>query len=172
MLSEKIRELRRKSGLSQEELAEKLDVSRQAVSKWETGAAVPVPEKLVELSDFFGVTLDFLMRENSAGNINEKTGENFIDSENSDNRENTEEIPLKNENSEFKNRKAIGSALIGLAVGIAVPVGLAFLFGQRDEFIGSSAINISLNGLGIAVVIAAACAVAGIILLISSKFGR
>ena len=65
MLSEKIRGLRRKSGLSQEELADKLDVSRQAVSKWETGAAVPATETLVQLADFFDVSLDFLLRDNA-----------------------------------------------------------------------------------------------------------
>lgn len=172
MLSEKIRDLRRKSGLSQEELAEKLDVSRQAVSKWETGAAVPVPEKLVELSDFFGVTLDFLMRENSPKSAGEKISGNFIDSEVLDNRENPEEIPLKREIPPAKNRKTVGSALIGSAVWLSAFVGIAFLFGQRDEIAGSSAINISLNGTGIAVIIAAACAVIGIILLASSKFGR
>ena len=63
MLSEKIRELRKRSGLSQEELAERIDVSRQAVSKWELGSATPTADKLVELADLFGVSLDHLMRD-------------------------------------------------------------------------------------------------------------
>ena len=49
-LCEKLYELRRAAGLSQEELAERLNVSRQAVSKWENGAAQPELSKLVELS--------------------------------------------------------------------------------------------------------------------------
>lgn len=60
MLSEKIYALRRKSGLSQEALAEKIGVSRQAVSKWETGAATPEFDKLRALCACFGVTLDEL----------------------------------------------------------------------------------------------------------------
>lgn len=60
MLSEKIYELRRKNGLSQERLAEKIGVSRQAVSKWETGAATPELDKLRALCGCFGVTLDEL----------------------------------------------------------------------------------------------------------------
>lgn len=60
MLSEKIYELRRKDGLSQEALAEKIGVSRQAVSKWETGAATPELDKLRALCACFGVTLDEL----------------------------------------------------------------------------------------------------------------
>ena len=49
-LYEKLYELRRASGMSQEELAEKLGVSRQAVSKWESGATQPELSKLIELS--------------------------------------------------------------------------------------------------------------------------
>lgn len=63
MLSEKIYELRRRDGLSQEALAEKIGVSRQAVSKWETGAATPELDKLRALCSCFGVTLDELTGE-------------------------------------------------------------------------------------------------------------
>ncbi len=60
-LCEKLYELRRAAGLSQEELAEKLSVSRQAVSKWENGAAQPELSKLVELSRLYGVSVDVLL---------------------------------------------------------------------------------------------------------------
>lgn len=60
MLSENLYALRHKSGLSQEQLAEKIGVSRQAISKWETGASAPDLEKLRALSECFGVTLDQL----------------------------------------------------------------------------------------------------------------
>ena len=76
-LSEKICYCRRKAGLSQEVLAEVLGVSRQAVSKWETGDAVPEIGKLMSLAKTFGVTTDWLLSEeepeadenNSAGNF-------------------------------------------------------------------------------------------------------
>ncbi len=61
MLSEEIYQLRRKSGLSQEQLAEAIGVSRQAVSKWECGAATPELEKLMTLSTYFHVTMDELV---------------------------------------------------------------------------------------------------------------
>lgn len=54
-------ELRKQSGLSQQELAEALDVSRQAVSRWETGASAPSTEKLIELARLYGVPLDELV---------------------------------------------------------------------------------------------------------------
>ncbi|MDE7229419.1 MAG: helix-turn-helix domain-containing protein [Oscillospiraceae bacterium] len=161
MLSEKIRDLRRRSGLSQEELAEKLDVSRQAVSKWETGAAVPNPEKLVELSDCFGVTLDFLMRE--------KAGEGIGESGASDSRESTRDIPGKSERFSRKKRKAVGGFLLGVSAGAVLLIAVVFALGVRDVFNTSSTVNISMNGTGAAVIFAAVCAVAGIILLISSR---
>ena len=69
-LNENIRALRIDAGLSQDELAARLGVSRQSVSKWETGSATPELEKLTAMSGLFGVTLDELvygMRETEAG---------------------------------------------------------------------------------------------------------
>ena len=63
-LNEKIFENRKKLGLSQEDLANKLDVSRQTVSKWEVGSATPEVEKIVKLSDIFNVSVDYLVKEN------------------------------------------------------------------------------------------------------------
>ncbi|MBE6960269.1 MAG: helix-turn-helix transcriptional regulator [Ruminococcaceae bacterium] len=65
MLSEKIYKLRKNSGLSQEQLAEELNVSRQAVSKWESGTAVPESEKLVTISNFFEVSVDYLLKDDN-----------------------------------------------------------------------------------------------------------
>ena len=62
-IDQKLSELRRSRGLSQEELADALQVSRQAVGKWEGGRAVPELPKLVEICDFYGVPLDALVRE-------------------------------------------------------------------------------------------------------------
>ena len=53
MLSERIYQFRRNSGLSQEQLAEKIGVSRQAISKWESGISTPELEKLLALSECF-----------------------------------------------------------------------------------------------------------------------
>lgn len=63
MLSEKLYQLRKKSGLSQEQLAEQLNVSRQAISKWESGSAFPESEKLIIISNYFGVSVDYLLKD-------------------------------------------------------------------------------------------------------------
>ncbi|MBS7224123.1 MAG: helix-turn-helix transcriptional regulator [Clostridiaceae bacterium] len=60
---EKLQTLRRAKGLSQEQLAEALGVTRQAVSKWELNASLPDVEKLLVLSDFFQVSTDYLLKE-------------------------------------------------------------------------------------------------------------
>ena len=58
----KIQTLRKQRGLSQEQLAEILGVSRQAVSKWEAGQSVPDIDKIVLICDYFGVTTDYILR--------------------------------------------------------------------------------------------------------------
>ncbi len=61
---EKLQKLRKERGWSQEELASRIAVSRQAVSKWELGTAVPDTDNIVQLSELFGVTTDYLIKDN------------------------------------------------------------------------------------------------------------
>lgn len=61
---EKLQKLRKGRGWSQEELANRITVSRQAVSKWELGTAVPDTDNIVQLSELFGVTTDYLIKDN------------------------------------------------------------------------------------------------------------
>lgn len=60
---EKLQNLRRNAGMTQLELAEKLMVSRQAISKWETGTAIPDLENIIPICDLFDVSLDYLARD-------------------------------------------------------------------------------------------------------------
>ena len=62
-LSDKIIGLRKSNGMSQEDLAEKLDVSRQAISRWESGTAMPDANNILQLSKLFGVTTDYLLND-------------------------------------------------------------------------------------------------------------
>lgn len=71
-ISDKILNLRKENGLSQEAFAEKLGVSRQSVSKWESGSAMPDIDKIVSISEIFGVSTDYLLKEDS----NETAAEN------------------------------------------------------------------------------------------------
>ena len=83
ILADKLIELRKKSGWSQEELAEQLGVSRQSVSKWESAQSVPDMERVLQLSELFGVSTDYLLKdsiespatpvEDPAGDAKERT---------------------------------------------------------------------------------------------------
>ena len=63
ILADKIMTLRKKAGWSQEELAARLNVSRQSVSKWESAQSIPDMDKVVQMSRLFGVTTDFLLKD-------------------------------------------------------------------------------------------------------------
>lgn len=63
ILAEKIITLRKRMNWSQEELAEKLDISRQSVSKWEVGATIPDLDKILKMSELFGVSTDYLLKD-------------------------------------------------------------------------------------------------------------
>lgn len=71
--SEKLVTLRKAKNLTQEQLAEKLNVSRQSVSKWESNQAVPELEKIVALSAVFDVTTDYLLKTSEINDLSVKT---------------------------------------------------------------------------------------------------
>lgn len=145
MLSEKIRELRRRSGLSQEELAEKLDVSRQAVSKWELGSAVPTADKLVDIADFFGVSLDYLMRENAAHTISR--------------------ILYASSEKPHKRRKTAAILLLSAAVFLGIVVLVLYVTGTG--IIGGGS-GITINGTGMLAALAVMLGAAGAVLFVTS----
>lgn len=60
---EKLQRLRQRAGMSQDALAEKLGVSRQAVSRWERDETMPETDKVIALAELFGVTTDYLLRQ-------------------------------------------------------------------------------------------------------------
>lgn len=61
-IAERIQNLRKQKGISQEQLAEKVGVSRQAVSKWESEQSLPDLEKIIVMSEYFNVTTDYILK--------------------------------------------------------------------------------------------------------------
>ncbi len=133
-LHEKIYMLRTEKNLSQGDLAEILDVSRQSVSKWETGASVPDLDKLIKMSDLFGVSIDYLVREEMTEN-EQKTAEN--DQKTEEKGENSQNVVVIKES--LPMRKLVGVLLFAgavislffawpLAVFLAVLGGVCFAF--------------------------------------------
>ena len=112
MLSENIKTIRKAKGLSQEELAVKLNVVRQTVSKWEQGQSYPDFQRLVMLSDYFDMTLDELVKDIDVQDIRDK---NLTD-------EKVASIYLDVENVKNKSRKLVkifcyvGVILLGIVI--------------------------------------------------------
>jgi transcriptional regulator with XRE-family HTH domain len=119
--SEKLQVLRKEKGLSQEKLAEILSVSRQAVSKWESGQTYPEIDKLIVLSDLFKITLDDLVRDGD------------ITCENKDN----DGTKLENEINEDSEEKdefiMVGGFIAGTAIGLLTG---NLMFGTVAAFLG------------------------------------
>ena len=63
IIAEKIMSLRKQYGWSQEELADLIGVSRQSVSKWESAASIPDIQKIIKMSEVFGVSIDYLLKD-------------------------------------------------------------------------------------------------------------
>lgn len=80
--AEKLQKLRKQNGLSQERLAEKLNVSRQAVSKWEMGT-IPDMENMVKLGRYFECSLDYLMKDEVDTDNDQDTNNHNMDRKNS-----------------------------------------------------------------------------------------
>ena len=74
-LSDKLIELRKAKGWSQEDFAEKMDVSRQAISRWENGTALPDAQNILRISKLFNVTADYLLNDDYESEIEDSTAE-------------------------------------------------------------------------------------------------
>lgn len=120
ILADKILDLRKKNGWSQEELAEKLNVSRQSISKWESAASIPDIGKILEMAALFGVTTDYLLKDNQEAPEYTSTDE-------------TDKRPRVSvaEANEFIGRSIIYGRQIGLGVILCIlsPVLLILLTG-------------------------------------------
>lgn len=101
----KLYNLRKQKGLSQEELANRLNVSRQTVSKWEVGDSTPDMEKLIAISDLFEISLDELVMDKAPEHIGENIAKTEIISE-------LKEIVLTDKNKQKAKRGLKIAAII------------------------------------------------------------
>lgn len=115
-LGQKIFELRNKQKMSQGDLAEKLNVSRQSISKWETDASVPELDKLIMLSDLFNITMDELVRD-------ELPEKDTDEAKESTEKSSPETVVI---NKQMSTQKIIGFILLGAGI-LSLP--LLFLIG-------------------------------------------
>lgn len=148
--SEKLYELRRKACLSQEQLAEQLGVSRQAISKWEAGKAMPESNTLISISNYFNVSLDYLVKEDYCAAV-------------------------INETAQAKKHSRYGEKVLGKVICIAGIVCLAvwgivsiFISSASDRIRTSSVITVDGNGIFLIICITAIACGATLLLKSSS----
>ena len=153
ILADKIIQLRKKNGWSQEELAEKLNVTRQSVSKWESAQSIPDLQKILQLSQIFEVSTDYLLKDEL---FNEEYAQECSDN-----------VPVRRvtiaEANEFLRVKEITSKRIALATLICIlsPIAL-FLLPVAAELHMLSISEEMAGGIGLIVLllmVAAACAI-------------
>jgi len=151
-LSEKLYTLRKKSGLSQEQLAERLNVSRQAISKWESGASSPENDKLIAISNYFNVSLDYLMKEDN---------EQSKDTPQAEQRENAQVAE--------RTQRSVGFIIcIGGIICLIVWGLLSMLKPTTSNQISESS-TITINGNGIFLILCVGFIVVGAVLLLKGS---
>lgn len=122
ILADKIIEERKKNGWSQEELASKLGVSRQAVSKWESAGSIPDLQRILQMSELFGVTTDYLLKDE----IEEEPLNEYVETK-------TIKVSMEEAN-QYLDMKSRCSRIVGNATSLCIlsPVPL-IVFGTMTE---------------------------------------
>lgn len=149
ILADKIIDLRKKNGWSQEELAEKLNVTRQSISKWEGAQSTPDLNKILAMSQLFGVSTDYLLKD-------EQGEVEYIATE--------EQTPVRKVSMEEANaylsvtKRVSKWIALGVALCIASPICLILLAGQADSGRISEGFAVAIGMLVLLVMVAAAVA--------------
>ena len=136
ILADKIMDLRKKNGWSQEELGEKLNVSRQAVSKWEGAQSIPDMGRIVQMSELFGVSTDYLLKDElEQTDVSQETAPDSL----------TRTVSMEEANA-FLKTKEENARRVALAVMLCIlsPAALILLGGARE----AGMINWSDNTVG------------------------
>ena len=143
ILADKIIELRKKNGWTQEELAEKLDVSRQSISKWESAQSVPDMNRLIAMSQIFGVSTDLLLKDEL--DLSNQQSTYIVD-------EDTARMVTMEEANSYLDHRDLSSRRIALGVFLCIvsPILLIILDGLSEAGKMSLSAN-QANGLGLLV---------------------
>ena len=151
ILAEKIIKLRKQQGWSQEELAMKLGISRQSVSKWESTASIPDLDKIIKLSELFGVSTDYLLKDSEDDeNVVAYPDENVL--ENSKD-EKVHHVTLEEANIYMTLIEHASSRIAaGVAMCILCPIPLLLLTGL-SEMQGFAMSENMAGGIGVTVLL-------------------
>lgn len=163
IFADKLIELRKKSGWSQEELAEQMNVTRQSVSKWEGAQSVPDLEKIIQLSKLFGVSTDYLLKDEIEANENEPA------SLKTDEKLNVRRVSMEEANK-FLSAKAQTAKTIagGVFLCIISPICLMILSVMSEKHLYNISEN-AASGIGMITLLIFIAAAVTLFILSSSK---
>lgn len=159
IFADKLIQLRKQNGWSQEELAAQLNVSRQSISKWEGAISIPELNKIIQLSDIFGVSTDYLLKDEI-----EKT--EYVEQQD---KQETRQVSMEEANL-FLKTKSLTSKNIALGIFLCIlsPIPLFILIGLEE----SKTLNITENfaaGVGITFLILTVAIAVAIFILSGNK---
>ena len=157
ILADKIARLRKQNGWSQEELAARMNVSRQAVSKWESAQSAPDLERILQMSELFGVTTDYLLKDS----IEEEAASDIPSP--------VRRVTLSEAN-DYLDQRAVAARRIALATFMCVlsPIPL-MLLAAASETPGSGISEIAAAGTGLIALLAIVAAAVAIFMRCGSR---
>lgn len=162
ILADKLIQLRKKSGMSQEDLAEKMNVSRQAVSKWEGAQSIPDLDKILQLSELYGVTTDYLLKDSVESE--EFTGK--------DTDENVRKVTLEEANEFLALRKAAAPRIAFATFLCIISVIPLFILGGMSELPDKPISENAAGGIGMIIMLVLAAIAVGIYVYTGSQSAK
>lgn len=167
ILADKIMSLRKKNGWSQEELAEKLNISRQSVSKWESSASIPDIDRIIAMSRLFGVSTDYLLMDELEKELPSGADDVYEAPK-------IKKVSVEEAN-EFMNlsRKLAGRIAAATALFVLSPIPLLILAGLSEYGRAQNAISEDIaGGMGVAIVLILVAIGAGIHILCGMRMEK
>lgn len=155
IIGAKIAACRKRAGMSQEKLANELNISRQAVSRWETGTSVPPSKRLIEISKLYQVPIDYLLNEPKAEPLDTSSlDKSILSTEHSTEPLSPRKSLLFKIKKRFFERPAhlIIVLLLGFLIGVSFAILLFFLFSKpiaQETVCEYEYENLSSNGISI-----------------------
>lgn len=163
ILAEKIMKHRKQNGWSQEELAAQLKVSRQSVSKWESGASLPDLDKIIKLSQLFGVSTDYLLKDEMEEDSTAFSG--CYEEETAAESEDVRSVSLEEANTYMdKIRRISAKIAAGVSACILSPVPL-ILMGGMAEYRKIGLTEEMAGGIGVTILLLMVAAAVAVFLL-------
>lgn len=162
ILADKLIQLRKKSGMSQEELAEKMNVSRQAVSKWEGAQSIPDLDKILQLSELYGVTTDYLLKDSVESE--EFTGK--------DTDENIRKVTLEEANEFLALRKTASVRIAAATFLCIISLIPLFILGGMSELPDKPISENTAGGIGMIIMLVLAAIAVGIYVYTGSQSAK